>query len=84
MSLAKNIEFLRRLPKLNGINGLGVFGRGLHEASPLVEVTGFGANPGDLRSARHAYRISPRISLRYSIGTRIAMSAISRIKPKAP
>ena len=55
MSLAKNIEFLRRLPKLNGINGLGVLGRSLRQTgpfvpdSPLVEVTGFGANPGDLR-----------------------------------
>jgi poly(hydroxyalkanoate) depolymerase family esterase len=49
VSLAKNIEFLRRLPKLNGINGLGVLGRSLRQPSPLVEVTGFGANPGDLR-----------------------------------
>jgi poly(hydroxyalkanoate) depolymerase family esterase len=49
VSLAKNIEFLRRLPKLNGINGLGVLGRIPTEASPLAEVTGFGANPGDLR-----------------------------------
>jgi poly(hydroxyalkanoate) depolymerase family esterase len=49
VSLAKNIEFLRRLPKLNGINGLGVLGRGLRQNSPLAEVTGFGANPGDLR-----------------------------------
>jgi len=47
VSLAKNVEFLRRLPKLNGFNGLG----GLRSAvaSPLVEVTGFGANPGELR-----------------------------------
>jgi poly(hydroxyalkanoate) depolymerase family esterase len=49
VSLVKNIEFLRRLPKLNGINGLGVLGRIPTEASPLAEVTGFGANPGDLR-----------------------------------
>jgi poly(hydroxyalkanoate) depolymerase family esterase len=55
VSLAKNIEFLRRLPKLNGINGLGVLGRNLRQASPLVpdsplvEITGFGVNPGDLR-----------------------------------
>jgi poly(hydroxyalkanoate) depolymerase family esterase len=49
VSLAKNIEFLRRLPKLNGINGLGVLGRGLRQNSPLAEVTGLGANPGDLR-----------------------------------
>ena len=48
MSLANNIEFLRRLPKLNGVSGLGAFGR-LREASPLVEVADFGTNPGDLR-----------------------------------
>ena len=48
MSLAKNVEFLRRLPKLNGING---FGRGLRPAlrSPLVETADFGTNPGALR-----------------------------------
>jgi poly(hydroxyalkanoate) depolymerase family esterase len=49
VSLAKNIEFLRRLPKLNGINGLGILGRIPTEASPLAEVAGFGTNPGDLR-----------------------------------
>ena len=51
MSLANNVEFLRRLPKLNGINGLGDLGRGLRQGlrSPLVEVTGFGSNPGGLR-----------------------------------
>ena len=50
MSLANNVDFLRRLPKLNGINGLGGWGRNLRPGhSPLVEVTGFGANPGDLR-----------------------------------
>ncbi|QWG18263.1 PHB depolymerase family esterase [Bradyrhizobium sediminis] len=51
MSLAANVEFLRRLPKLNGFNGLGGFGRNLRPAqgSPLVETTGFGSNPGGLR-----------------------------------
>jgi poly(hydroxyalkanoate) depolymerase family esterase len=49
VSLAKNIDFLRSLPKLNGINGLRAFGRNPRQRSPLVEVTGFGANPGDLR-----------------------------------
>jgi poly(hydroxyalkanoate) depolymerase family esterase len=49
VSLANNIEFLRRLPKLNGINGLGAFGRSLGQDSPLLEVSGFGTNPGDLR-----------------------------------
>jgi poly(hydroxyalkanoate) depolymerase family esterase len=49
VSLANNIEFLRHLPKLNGINGLRAFGRNLRQRSPLAEVPGFGANPGDLR-----------------------------------
>jgi poly(hydroxyalkanoate) depolymerase family esterase len=51
VSLAKNIEFLRRLPKLNGINGFGHFGRSLDpdHHSPLTETTAFGSNPGDLR-----------------------------------
>jgi poly(hydroxyalkanoate) depolymerase family esterase len=51
VSLAKNVEFLRRLPKLNGFNGLGDLGRGRRPGvrSPLVEITGFGANPGSLR-----------------------------------
>ena len=51
MSLANNVEFLRRLPKLNGFNALAGLGRSLRPAvaSPLIEVTGFGANPGDLR-----------------------------------
>jgi poly(hydroxyalkanoate) depolymerase family esterase len=51
VSLAKNVEFLRHLPKLNGINGFVDFGKGLNAGlrSPLVETTGFGSNPGDLR-----------------------------------
>jgi poly(hydroxyalkanoate) depolymerase family esterase len=51
VSLAKNIEFLKHLPKLNGISGLGVLGQRLRQGgrSPLVEVTGFGSNPGTLR-----------------------------------
>jgi len=51
VSLAKNVEFLRNLPKLHQINGLGDFARSLMPGagSPLTEVTGFGANPGDLR-----------------------------------
>ena len=51
MSLANNIEFLRRLPKLDGINGFGDFGRNLRpgQRSPLVETSGFGSNPGGLR-----------------------------------
>jgi poly(hydroxyalkanoate) depolymerase family esterase len=51
VSLAKNIEFLRRLPRLNGINALADLGRSLRPdlRSPLLETSGFGANPGDLR-----------------------------------
>ncbi|MDB5575431.1 MAG: esterase [Bradyrhizobium sp.] len=51
MSLANNIEFLRRLPKLNGFNGLGDIGRNLRPPteSPLVEIADFGTNPGALR-----------------------------------
>ena len=51
MSLAHNVEFLRRLPKLNGLNAIAQVGRGLRPdlKSPLVEVKGFGRNPGELR-----------------------------------
>lgn len=51
MSLANNIEFLRRLPKLNGFNGLGDIGRNLRPPakSPLQETGDFGSNPGALR-----------------------------------
>jgi poly(hydroxyalkanoate) depolymerase family esterase len=51
VSLANNVEFLRRLPKLNGYNGFGDFRGNLRPGlrSPLVEITGFGSNPGDLR-----------------------------------
>ncbi len=52
MSLAKNIEFLRHLPKLDKIAGL----RGFHRSSgagvahsPLIETSSFGSNPGNLR-----------------------------------
>jgi poly(hydroxyalkanoate) depolymerase family esterase len=51
VSLAKNVEFLRNLPKLHQINGLGDFARSLTPGagSPLTEIADFGANPGDLR-----------------------------------
>jgi poly(hydroxyalkanoate) depolymerase family esterase len=51
VSLAQNVEFLRRLPKLTALNGFGHYGRSLRPdlPSPLREATGFGANPGDLR-----------------------------------
>jgi poly(hydroxyalkanoate) depolymerase family esterase len=51
VSLARNIEFLKHLPKLQGFNALEGLGRGVRRGlrSPLVETRGFGANPGDLR-----------------------------------
>ena len=51
MSLAKNIELLRRLPKLPGLKGPGGLARGLTPDSrgPLVEITDFGTNPGELK-----------------------------------
>ena len=51
MSLAKNIEFLRQLPKMPGLNVLDSFARGPRRGirTPLVETTGFGTNPGNLR-----------------------------------
>lgn len=54
MSLADNIDFLRRLPKLTDIKVLGALG-GLKQPkqgsgdSPLSETTGFGSNPGQLK-----------------------------------
>jgi poly(hydroxyalkanoate) depolymerase family esterase len=48
VSLTKNIELLRRLPKLDGLR-FREFGRGAGASSPLAEVTGFGTNPGQLR-----------------------------------
>src|ERR1700710_2335179 len=51
LSVAKNVEFLRRLPKVNKITGLGDFGRNLTQnlRSPLVETTDFGSNPGGIK-----------------------------------
>ncbi len=51
MSLAKNVDYLRHLPKLNAMNGFADFGRSLKPAqrSPIVETKGFGSNPGALR-----------------------------------
>jgi poly(hydroxyalkanoate) depolymerase family esterase len=47
VSLAKNIEFLRHLPRMPAVNVVEGFGRGIR--SPLIETTGFGTNPGELR-----------------------------------
>jgi poly(hydroxyalkanoate) depolymerase family esterase len=52
VSLANNIEFLRRLPKLNEFKGLAGLPRGLNlrgASSRLTETVGFGSNPGDLK-----------------------------------
>jgi poly(hydroxyalkanoate) depolymerase family esterase len=52
VSLADNIEFLRRLPKLNELKGLSGLPQGFGRAaksSRLTETTGFGTNPGDLK-----------------------------------
>jgi poly(hydroxyalkanoate) depolymerase family esterase len=51
VSLAKNIDYLRSLPKLTAIHGFGDFRRDLRpgRVSPLVETTSFGTNPGGLR-----------------------------------
>ena len=48
MSLAKNVDYLRGLPKLNGFAD---FGRTLKpgQRSPIVETKDFGSNPGNLR-----------------------------------
>ena len=50
MSLADNIEFLKRLPKPGGLGGMAEYARArLPARSPLVEVKQFGTNPGGLR-----------------------------------
>jgi poly(hydroxyalkanoate) depolymerase family esterase len=50
VSLANNVDFLRRLPKLDRVNGLAELGRLRPDVeSPLVEVRDFGLNPGALR-----------------------------------
>ena len=49
MSLANNVDFLRRLPKLDRFNRFSELGRRPDIESPLVEVRDFGPNPGALR-----------------------------------
>jgi poly(hydroxyalkanoate) depolymerase family esterase len=53
LSLAENIEFLSRLPKPGD---WPIYGRGLHgePPGPLVEMHGFGSNPGNLRMFAYA------------------------------
>jgi poly(hydroxyalkanoate) depolymerase family esterase len=51
MSLAKNIDFLRHLPKMPGFKGFDGMPRGIAPGadSPVQEISGFGSNPGDLK-----------------------------------
>jgi poly(hydroxyalkanoate) depolymerase family esterase len=50
MSLADNIEFLKRLPKPGRLGGMAKYARGrLPARSPLAEVEQVGTNPGGLR-----------------------------------
>ena len=62
MSLAKNVEFLRHFPKLNGFNGLGIYGRPASPSgrSPLVEISGFGTDPGALKMFAYVPEPLPR------------------------
>ncbi|WKA28512.1 extracellular catalytic domain type 1 short-chain-length polyhydroxyalkanoate depolymerase [Bradyrhizobium roseum] len=64
MSLAKNVEFFRHFPKLNGFNGLGmgIYGRSAPPAgrSPLVEISEFGTNPGALKMFAYVPEPLPR------------------------
>ncbi|GLH78080.1 hypothetical protein SSBR45G_29880 [Bradyrhizobium sp. SSBR45G] len=55
MSLAENVEYLRRLRELHGITGFADFHRQARPAPecPLVEVEGFGSNPGRLKMFAH-------------------------------
>lgn len=48
MSLAKNVDLLRRLSRMDGFR-FPEFGHGAGANSPLAEVTDFGTNPGNLR-----------------------------------
>jgi len=48
VSLAKNVDLLRRLPRLDGLR-FAELGRSADASSPLEEITGFGDNPGALR-----------------------------------
>jgi poly(hydroxyalkanoate) depolymerase family esterase len=64
LSLAKNVEFLRHFPKLTGFNGFGIYGRSASAGagSPLVEIDGFGTNPGALKMFAHVPEQLPRAS----------------------
>lgn len=61
LSLTKNVEFLRHLPKLSAFNGLSGYGRSIVH-SPLVEINDFGSNPGALRMFSFVPEHLPRAS----------------------
>ena len=48
MSIARNVDLLKRLPKMDGLR-LPDFSASPDSSSPLTEVTDFGDNPGALR-----------------------------------
>jgi poly(hydroxyalkanoate) depolymerase family esterase len=54
VSLGKNVEFLRKLPKPNGFGGRAEHARSRPDLSPLIEVRGFGSNPGNLKMFAYA------------------------------
>ena len=63
MSLAKNVEFLRHFPKLNGFNGLGIYGRSASPAgqqSARRNLSEFGTNPGALKMFAYVPEQLPR------------------------
>ena len=51
MSLAENVDYLSRLRKLNGFDNIRAYARNPRAGvrTPLVEVSRFGSNPGELR-----------------------------------
>jgi len=49
VSLARNIEFLRQMPRLHGLSAWDTVGRGATRGGPLIETRQFGTNPGELR-----------------------------------
>ncbi|MGJ5175315.1 extracellular catalytic domain type 1 short-chain-length polyhydroxyalkanoate depolymerase [Bradyrhizobium oligotrophicum] len=55
LSLAENVEYLRRLRELNGMNAFADFHRAPRPAPecPLIEVENFGSNPGRLKMFAH-------------------------------
>jgi poly(hydroxyalkanoate) depolymerase family esterase len=62
VSLARNVDFLRRVSKLNHLNGFGYYGRSQTDGprSPLVRVKDFGANPGGLKMFSYVPANLPR------------------------